>query len=923
MKILQLLKMMRLIAFFAFCVLGSAIHAQTTYYSINANKADLQLSTSWSDTQDELGANPTDFVSGLGDTFVIDDDGSSISANWSISEIIQVGDGINDVNFIADFAVSNVVTPFVQVFNKGKLSILTTGIFSPQLDVIQSGSLVTYGFNGPQNIPGVTFYDLSISGTGLKTIGGNVNVSNCLFLNSTLSLSNNTVRTLEIQGSITGSGTIRGAISAGANVGNIKFTNSVDISDLRFTSGANYLKSFQYNSPTGSTLTVNSNFGITTSGGLNITNGTVFIANNTLTVSGAVTGGGNLVVNPTGTILYNSLGNQTIISSPVSSYGNLALGGTGIKTLSNVINILNDLTINSGTTLSTSGFNLSVSGNINNNGSFNSGSSTLNLLGGNNQNLSGSSSFTNLTINKPTNGEVNLTAATSVLGMLNIQALAGANKLNTNGNLTLASTATQTASLIDFSTAGSGGSVNGNVKVQRFSLGISATVGHYFSSPVENAPFSVISQTGFNTLLYSENGTPARVFPTFSGSFRRVTTAGSPSNMSVGRGFSTVQPTTKTIQFDGVVNNGNIVVPISYSTDVPASVAGWNFIGNPYPSAIDWGTVTKPTGVTAAYTYNTGGYITIPNAAGNNIGSGQGFFIRTTSSSGTSLTFTNSNRVNGATANNTFYRTEATEKYLYIDLKCNEVGFQKSDAVIFTFSPNATDGYDLMDADKLYNSPPFPNIDTKVDGNNVSLNALSDASFTKTIPLQIYGRTTGSYEISARNLSDFYSNVDVYLIDNLDINNPINLANVASVSFQTATSIVGDRFSISFVDKGTLPLVTIPSEITTTDGFNEQSLLRTFVTDEIQEITSIEVIEKYENNTSENVKIYSYDDKIVVDSEEDINQIKIYDITGSEMKSVSRILKGKSVFHILKEGVYIVRVQTSANIFVKKVIIIQ
>ncbi|MGK4567532.1 hypothetical protein [Flavobacterium sp. 3HN19-14] len=132
-------------------------------------------------------------------------------------------------------------------------------------------------------------------------------------------------------------------------------------------------------------------------------------------------------------------------------------------------------------------------------------------------------------------------------------------------------------------------------------------------------------------------------------------------------------PQTFNGSFNGVPNNGDISIPVTYS----GATKGFNMIGNPYPSTIDaaallaantnistlyfWAHVNQNAASGANYaTYNgvgtaaaTGGET--PNGT---IQTGQGFLARVTSAG--SVNFTNALRVNNTAGQ--FFRTALVEK---------------------------------------------------------------------------------------------------------------------------------------------------------------------------------------------------------------------------------------------------------------------
>lgn len=110
----------------------------------------------------------------------------------------------------------------------------------------------------------------------------------------------------------------------------------------------------------------------------------------------------------------------------------------------------------------------------------------------------------------------------------------------------------------------------------------------YWSSPVSGQ--STKGPGGFSP------GTPNNLFFYYRESNDRFYETGDPT-FTPGRGYAVraegvgITPTTytKTYEFKGTPNNGNISYPIIRSADNPTGVAhGYNLVGNPYPSNIDF-----------------------------------------------------------------------------------------------------------------------------------------------------------------------------------------------------------------------------------------------------------------------------------------------------------------------------------------------
>ncbi len=291
-----------------------------------------------------------------------------------------------------------------------------------------------------------------------------------------------------------------------------------------------------------------------------------------------------------------------------------------------------------------------------------------------------------------------------------IISIASGGSINNLGTFTLASSASGSSSIAAIP---SGSYITGNVTVQRYMTGGSLTYRGYrlLSSPVYTANVSgnnvysinyigvgsFLTGTdgtsgGFNkggnpTLyLYRENFTGTGATFT-SGNFRGIQNInqspaynylvdvdGGPYNIPVGNGVlfffrgasttvnpyvTTTIPVAATLSTTGLLNQGQITVAdwftpasptLSYTAASPATIKGYNLVGNPYPSTINWDTFQTGSTTTGIYgssvsnkiyvldpiTKTYGSYIAGFGGVGsatfatNVIASGQGFFVVTT-----------------------------------------------------------------------------------------------------------------------------------------------------------------------------------------------------------------------------------------------------------------------------------------------------
>ena len=186
-------------------------------------------------------------------------------------------------------------------------------------------------------------------------------------------------------------------------------------------------------------------------------------------------------------------------------------------------------------------------------------------------------------------------------------------------------------------------------------------------------------------------------------------------NRSQGYNFYIDGSTAKTVDYAGNLNSGDVALT-TISTPALSYTAtfGWNFIGNPFPCALEYTTATwtKTDVEDAVYVWNSAGsnYLNRPGAGGGSltggiIPMGQGFWIRTDGAS-PAFTIPASKRVHSL---QDFYKNGAENKdntpHLLLDLSKG----QKQDIIYIGFLENTTRGFDNgFDAWKLYGPDDSP-----------------------------------------------------------------------------------------------------------------------------------------------------------------------------------------------------------------------
>ncbi|HPB24178.1 MAG TPA: choice-of-anchor D domain-containing protein [Bacteroidales bacterium] len=477
--------------------------------------------------------------------------------------------------------------------------------------------------------------------------------------------------------------------------------------------------------------------------------------------------------------------------------------------------------------------------------------------------------------------------------------------LTVNGQFLIASDATGTGSFIDNGIL----SYTGNVTMQRYMpnrLGY-----HYYSSPFNGAPISEFSDE-IGTIItgdpYVNNDTTHTVtpfpnfyiynetkpYPTISVGWDAATaTLETMKGYCINFGASTSPVTT---DVSGTLNSGPYSIGVTNTTSGNPVSDGWNLVGNPYPSAIDWqnSAWTKNNVTDGIYFFKSnsqykGTYSSFVGGVGTNGGTGiipsmQGFFVKATGAG--TLGVTNAVRVH---SNQTFYKSTVTSNPL-LRLKGYPSANQATgDETVIYFDPQATNMFDgNYDAYKLMNNDvAFPNIFTRDSSMHaLSISALQPLSGTDVvIPLGFITKTNGSFKIKATEILNFDPSLHIYLEDN-------------------QTSTIQD--------------LTINPEYTFTINANAP-LYRFFIRFSPSIITGIET------SGSSFVDAWSSGKDIFVNYSNTASQkavVSVYNMLGQQL--ITDEVQGSSTFRytVGKPGCYIINVIGGGNSFQKKIIIL-
>ena len=258
------------------------------------------------------------------------------------------------------------------------------------------------------------------------------------------------------------------------------------------------------------------------------------------------------------------------------------------------------------------------------------------------------------------------------------------------------------------------------------------------------------------------------------------------------------------VSFTGLLNTGNQTVSgLSYNTG-SGKGQGWNLVGNPYPSPLEWNSSWTKSGIDATvYIYDGTQYLTwnynlggIGSMGNGNIPASQGFWLKANSAS-PSMTLPNSERVHQTQQ---FYKsTDATEAaILTIELAGN--GY--TDEMTLGMSDDASYAYDgEFDAWKLFGASQAPQLFSLCAEGPLSVNIFPEVNSYSSIDLGYRCGADGIYELRFKNLYNLPTGVKAYLEDKSGMSSQDKLYNLQQLpvyKFETQAGTFKNRFVIHF-----------------------------------------------------------------------------------------------------------------------------
>jgi len=392
----------------------------------------------------------------------------------------------------------------------------------------------------------------------------------------------------------------------------------------------------------------------------------------------------------------------------------------------------------------------------------------------------------------------------------NLNILAG-NVLNINGIITVNNLLTNNGTTDNLVVKPVGMLLHNTNNVDgALELSLTGNVWHYVSSPVQNQAVSLftVAPGGFtnpNFYVYNETNSDAwDALGIWSG-----TSGWTPQpagTMFSNNGYCFYYTAPNVYKFAGKFHNGNYSISLTNTaSSFDTKYDGWNLVGNPYPSALDWELVTKTGVANSIYYYNGVNYtyyissgVNQETSIGVNVDAStngryipvcQGFMVKCLNPTG-QLDYSNAARTQNTQS---FFKSGKNNV-----VRLSAIGNSYKDETVIRFLNDALPEYDgSYDANKFFSAnKSVPQIYSLTNnGNELAINSLPLISATGYSVALGFNAKSGAYTVSASELNfDFSSKV--YLYDKVE-NSFTNLSE-KSYTFTHVGGDVRNRFSIVF-----------------------------------------------------------------------------------------------------------------------------
>jgi hypothetical protein len=258
-------------------------------------------------------------------------------------------------------------------------------------------------------------------------------------------------------------------------------------------------------------------------------------------------------------------------------------------------------------------------------------------------------------------------------------------------------------------------------------------------------------------------------------------------------------------------------VTLNWTGALSKAKAGYNLVGNPYPSYLNANTaVNASANLDKSLYYRTknfaGGYqfesVNTTSGIGTNLGSMgqvtgmippmQAFWVRVSEGfSSATLGFDNTMRLHKGGSDLTLRASavKLSDQQILRLLVSNGVN---SDEAVVYFNANAANNYDIYDSRKMSNDNDLiPEIYTLADSKQLVINGLNSFTSNDVIPLGFTTGTANTFSINVSEMSNFAADTHIYLRDNV-LNTEQELTVGTPYTFSSDVVSTDSRFALIF-----------------------------------------------------------------------------------------------------------------------------
>ncbi len=536
-------------------------------------------------------------------------------------------------------------------------------------------------------------------------------------------------------------------------------------------------------------------------------------------------------------------------------------------TITSGIASANNITIESGGSLTISGGTLQIYGSISNSGTLDATNGTVEMKGASAQTLDGSMfsqrTLNNLIVSNTGTGLSVSSAAGDTLKITGSLTFGNSGStLNTGDNITLVSNSAGTASL---GIVGAGNTINGQVVVERYinigtAAGQHAKSWEFLATPTTGQTVKqswmesgITTSTGYGTQVTGPGGTAAgfdmsspspslKYYVPSSNSWAGIANTATPVYNANGyfifiRGDRSVTSSSQSPNNTILRTKGTLLT----GTQTPVSVTPdeYGSVGNPYPSPVDFTLITKGAGIDDKFyvwdpnlygSYGYGGYQTLSSANGWKpvpggtsaypsatpyyiLQSGQAIFVHATSISpynaaDYNLTFSENNKSNSSSTNVSRINGSApTADHESLNVSLY-TGNTMADGNTVVFDRSFSDAIDGNDALKILNQG--ENFGLLRNGKLLAIEARAPAAATDTLFYNMSNVSIKSYQLRFAPENMESSGLQAYLIDKfLNTTTPISLSDSSFVNISVTSnsaSYASNRFEVVFKALTVMPV---------------------------------------------------------------------------------------------------------------------